>query len=139
MNYEDFCTPDEVETFKRVKRRQMRLARVARAAAVNVLRSYNIAAEISGQGKEFVRTGHGLYRLAMAHNSDNQTEEREHAYLGATPVVMGDSGEMMEFFQTHGIYGALTSASALAAFHREIRRLLDDRPTSIRAMLDGEL
>jgi hypothetical protein len=97
LNYEDFFTESDVETFKRVKKGQARLARIARSAACGM-----VGGEIQGSGKEFVQTRRGLYRLAMGANSDNTTEAVAHDQMGAITVVMGDDERLKWFFGSHG-------------------------------------
>lgn len=99
MSYEDFFTAEEVATFKRVKRGSMSLARVARGAVAEMVGG---TLEQDDSHKEYLTTRVGRFRLAMGHNSDNETEMREHARLGAEIVSMGSYDEMRSFFARHG-------------------------------------
>lgn len=124
MTYKDFCTQREINTFRRVKRRQMRIARVARGAAVKVLRENGIKAKVytgDDTKKEYVITSRGWYRMAMQHSSDNKAELREHERLGAEIVTMGDEDEMLSFFREHD----LDPDDAWEDFLSEIRAVLD--------------
>lgn len=102
MNYDDFFPEADVATFRRVKRGQMKLAEVARAVVAEMCQG-----TVLPDGKEFVRTRRGLFRLAMAANSDNSTERAAHDDMGVTTVVMGDDAELERFFQRHGVNDGL--------------------------------
>lgn len=97
MNYEDFCDPDEVAIYRKVKRQTMRLGAVARSVACAL-----VGGEIEDVGHEYVRTPIGRYRLAMAANSDNTTERAAHDEAGVEIVVMGDPAAMVAWFTLHG-------------------------------------
>lgn len=113
MNYEDFFCEEDVAVYKRVKRGTMELGRTAREVAAEMVDGR------IGVGKEFVRTRRGVYRLAMSDNSDNSTERTAHDGMGAAAVVMGDDGDLDDFFRQHGVEGGL------ARFKSEVRRRLD--------------
>lgn len=98
MTYEDFCTAEDVAAYKRVKRIAMRIADVARGEAAAM-----VGGRVESEHKQFVVTRRGVYRLAMAHNSDNSTERGAHDLAGAETVVMGDEDEMTAFFRRHGV------------------------------------
>jgi hypothetical protein len=104
MNYEDYFTDEDVATFRRVKKGTMNLATVAREAVAEM-----VGGTVLPDGKEFVRTRLGLYRLAMARNSDNSTERGAHDAAGVVTVVMGDDEEMREFFARHGVVNGLST------------------------------
>jgi hypothetical protein len=103
MNYADFFSEADVAAYKRVKRGAMRLARIARAEAAALVGGY-----VRDEGKEFVVTSRGVYRLAMAANSDNTTERAAHARMGAETVNMGDDVAMSAWFTKHDLAGAGT-------------------------------
>lgn len=117
MRYEDFCTEAEIATYKRVKVRSMRLARIARHAAVDVLHARYGEATVGEAGAEYVETRRGRFRLAMAKNSDNTTEAREHSRRGVRTVVMSDDDQMRAFFAEHEFDGD----QALAQFHHRVK------------------
>ena len=112
MKYEDFFSSGDVASFKRVTKGTMQLARVAREIACEMVNG-----NISTQGKEFVITEQGTFRLAMAENSDNTTEALINDQLGAIPIVMTDDEVMREFFQVHGV-----GSNAVWRFHERIHR-----------------
>lgn len=77
---------DKVETFKEVKLASMRLARVVKEVIADEL-----GAQMPSTGKQFLKTKHGLFRLAARSNSDNTTEQLANRRLGAKTVqVFGD-------------------------------------------------
>lgn len=113
ITYEDFFSAKDVATFKRVKHGQMHLSRTARRVLAEM-----VGGEISKRGKEFVRTEHGLYRLAMAENSDNSTERESYERLGIELVVMGSRRDVTSFMQRHGCW------DTYGMFLRKVRRQL---------------
>lgn len=113
MNYEDFFDGEDIAAYKRVKRGTMIIARVAREIAAEM-----VDGEILRTGKEFVHTSEGMFRLAMAENSDNSTEQVAHMEMGAKTVIMGSRAEMRWFFSIHG----LQPGRAVNRFYREIER-----------------
>jgi hypothetical protein len=113
MTYEDFCSAEDVATYKRVKRLTMRLGRVGRECAADIVHG-DIGAN------EVVRTRKGLYRLSVAGNSDNTTERFAHAQMGARAVVMGDEEAMTEWFALHGLDGPAAYARFRAAVRAEL-------------------
>jgi hypothetical protein len=116
MTYEDFFDAEDVAVYRRVKRGSMKLARVAREVAADM-----VDGEILITGKEFVHTPHGMFRLAMAYNSDNSTERIAHIEMGAITVIMGDSAQMREFFRLHGY---MYPGRAMRQFRESIQRML---------------
>lgn len=118
MTYEDFISASDVATFKRVKRAQMRLATVARHTAAHM-----VGGHVASEGKEFVTTKLGVYRLAMTSRSDNNTEKREHDRLGAKTIYMGNDEMMHEFFTAHGWTG-LTVGLTVHLYRRLIKERL---------------
>jgi hypothetical protein len=137
VNYKDFFDPDEVETFKRVKGGSMRLARVGRTIAAEMVGGTLPKGRVdrTTSAKEYVRTSQGVFRLAMSHQSDNKTEMREHDRLGAKVVVMGDDVLMGGFFAMHGLLAGV----ALAEFKRRIRNELHGaKPEPIPPTIPGQ-
>jgi hypothetical protein len=117
VTYEDFFTEEEVAIYKMVKRGSMLFARIARRVAAEMVGGY-----ILKTGKEFVHTEHGMFRLAMAENSDNSTERIAHIEMGAKLVVMGNPAEMQAFFALHD----LNPRRAMYRFHKGIEREIID-------------
>jgi len=115
VNYEDFFDEDEVMTYKRVKRGTMILARVARDIAADMVQG-----TIYGSGKEFVHTTQGMFRLAMAENSDNSTEQIAHTEMGAVTIIMGSRYQMRQFFKGHG----LNSTRAYNEWYRRVQQVM---------------
>lgn len=99
LTYEDFFDSPDVATYKRVKRGTMALARIGRDVAAEIVRGE--IGDGTRSGKEFVRTRVGLYRLSFGSNSDNTTERAAHQRMGAKLIVMGDSDQMIAFFDEH--------------------------------------
>lgn len=97
ITYADFFSAKDVATFRRVKLGQMKLSRTARRVLTEM-----VGGEISQNGKEFVTTEHGVWRLAMAENSDNTTERASYERLGVELVVMGDREQVRHFLRLHG-------------------------------------
>lgn len=97
MTYEDFCTTEEVAVFKRVKKRQMTIAHLAREVVCEWVED----ARLHEGGKEFIETPQGLFRMAMNSHSDNETERREHLRLGARTVNMSSRSQMFNFWSDH--------------------------------------
>lgn len=111
MNYEEFFSASDVETFKRVKLGQMHLARLAREIAAEM-----VGGTVEGSGKEFVRTEQGVFRLCARANSDNTTERYAHHEMGAKTVVMSNDEDMIVFFVAHGVL------LGLPKFKKAVRR-----------------
>lgn len=114
MRYEDYFTANEIETFKRVKLGQMKLAEIAREAAAKL-----VGADVGdlSTNKHFLTTPNGKFRLAMQRNTDNTTEQWALDELGAQTVVMSDDEEMREFFESHGVHPVL----GIRAWRRDVR------------------
>jgi hypothetical protein len=96
FGYEDFFSPDEVAVFRMVKRGQMMLASIVRE---------ELAELVGGsfhEGKEFVHTEVGVFRIALRHNSDNTTERGLHDRLHVETVNVGDPVELELFLLRHG-------------------------------------
>ena len=115
MDYKDFFNDEDVATFKRVKRGQMKIGRAAREVA-----SEMVGGVLPDSGKEFVQTERGMFRLAMGTNSDNTTERLAHVMMGARLVIMGDDEQMARFFYAHGL------DNGVARFHRLLRARLEE-------------
>jgi hypothetical protein len=98
VNYEDFFKPADVRIFKRVKRGQMRLARVIRGVLAEMTGGH-----IAAKGPEFLLTGKGKWAIRMSANSDNSLEQWAHDNAGARTVIIENDGELWEFFRTHGM------------------------------------
>jgi hypothetical protein len=96
FGYEDFFTADEVAVFKMVKWGQMMLASIVRE---------ELAELVGGafrEGKQFLYTGVGVFRVALRANSDNKTERGVHDRLGVETVNVGDPVELELFLMRHG-------------------------------------
>jgi hypothetical protein len=83
------CGSEKVAAFKEVKRTSMKLAGVVREV---------VAEELDGSvppnGKQFLTTSRGTWRLAARANSDNSTERAAHRSMGVGLVqVFGDLPE----------------------------------------------
>ena len=115
LTYENFCTPADVLAYKRVKRVSMKVARVGREVAAEM-----VGGALPTEGKEFVETAKGKYRLSLGGNSDNTTEQAAHARMHAETIVMGDRWELGRFFGIHGLNPRACTAQWLA----EVRRRL---------------
>lgn len=113
MDYTDFFSADDVATYRRVKRGTMALADISREVVATI-----VGGTILFEGKQFVRTKRGVFRLCTAANSDNSTERYAHAKLGAKTVVMGDEIDLDAFFRDHGVKGGI------ALFKRTVRSRL---------------
>ena len=100
FNYEEFFSPREVDTYKRVKRGTMLIGTCARQIAVKM-----VGGEFDTRNgdKEFIRTSKGLFCLIIAHNSLNTTERWATEQMGAEIVVMGDGDEMDAWLVQHGL------------------------------------
>jgi len=98
MKYEDFFKTEDVRTFKRVKRGQMRLARVVRGVLADMTEGY-----VAASGPEFLVTGKGMWAIRMSEASDNSLEQWAHDNSGAKTVIIANDGELWEFFRTHGM------------------------------------
>lgn len=118
LTYADFFSADDVDTYRRVKRGSMNLARVAREVVAEMVGGRIVQEDDSR--KEYMTTRRGRFRLAMSHNSDNETERREHARLHAEIVVMGDSDAMGEFFARHGLDGRFSVLAMRAAIRSRL-------------------
>lgn len=101
FNYTDFCTQEEIDTFKRVKRRTMKLADAAR----------HVCAELTGatigdgqrSDKQFLRSRRGQFRMALSTQSDNSTEVAAHARMGVQTIYMGERDSIMPWLRDHGV------------------------------------
>lgn len=96
FGYEDFFTPDEVAVFRMVVRGQMMLAGIVRE---------ELAELVGGafhDGKEFLYTEQGAFRVALRHNSDNTTERGLHDRLRVETVNVSDPVELELFLMRHG-------------------------------------
>lgn len=111
MNLEDFYTPKEMATYRRVKRGSMRLARIAREEVAKM-----VGGTINQNGKQFLMTPNGTYRMAMRSNSDNSTEAEAHDAMGAQTVVMNDNFQMLAFLREHG----LNPGRSLITLHKRV-------------------
>lgn len=116
LSYEEFFTDDEIDTFRRVKLGQMRLAEIARSVIVEMVNGR------IGNGKHFIETPVGRFRMALRWNSDNETERRDNDRLRAELVVMGDNEELAVFFRRH----LLDESMALIEFHERVREAMRD-------------
>lgn len=96
FGYEDFFTPDEVAVFRMVKRGQMMLAAIVREELAELVGAG------SREGKDFLYTGVGVFRVALRHNSDNTTERGLHDRLHVETVNVGDPVELELFLLRHG-------------------------------------
>jgi len=114
LTYQNFCTPEDAAAYKRVKRISMRVATVGREVACEMVGG------VIGEGKEFVETHRGVFRLSLGQNADNSTEQAAHARMRAQPVSMGNRVELVRFFSIHGLPGGKTSAQWLV----EVRKRL---------------
>jgi hypothetical protein len=114
MTYEDFFNADEVAIFKKVKKAQMDLARIAREVLSEMIPGSVLQGNpgLPKGGKEFLRTDKGLYRLAMTRNSDNSTEDSAHTKMGTTYVDMSSEKVLAEFFRLHGLAGVTFKVDA---------------------------
>jgi hypothetical protein len=113
MDYTDFFSESDIATFKRVKAGSMRLSRIAREQAMNMVGGH------TALGKEFVYTRLGTFRLAMAANTDNSTERAAHDDAGVTTIIMGDDDAMGEWFWRHGVW------DGVPAWKQRIAKALD--------------
>lgn len=112
MRYEDFCTKDEIDTFKRVKYLQMNLARIARDVIAEI-----VGGTVLSGGKQFISTHVGTFRICVSSNSDNSTEQGVHAHMGVEVVNIGSFLEADRFLRRHG----LASAAAYRKFVDGVR------------------
>jgi hypothetical protein len=71
------CGPEKVAAFKEVKRSSMQLAGVVREVVADEL-----AGSLPPNGKQFLTTSRGTWRLAARANSDNSTERAAHRSMG---------------------------------------------------------
>lgn len=118
LSYADFFPAADVETYRRVKRGSMNLARVARAVIAEMVDGKLVQED--DNRKEYIETRVGRFRMAMGHNSDNETERREHARLGAEVVSMGDADAMATFFERHGRPGEYSVMQMRAAIRARL-------------------
>lgn len=117
MDYTDFFTAEQVATYRHVKRGTMMLADVSREVVATM-----VGGTIPFEGKQFVHTKRGEFRLCTAANSDNSTERFAHREMNAKTVVMGDEIDLDAFFRDHGIKGGI------ALFKRTVRARLRRLP-----------
>lgn len=100
FDYRDFCTQEEIDTFKRVKKRTMKLADAGR----------QVCAELTGatigdghrSDKQFLRTWRGQFRMALSRQSDNSTEQAAHARMGVETIYMGERESVIPWLRAHG-------------------------------------
>lgn len=85
-----------IETFKRVKKAYMRVASLARDLVAE-----DLNATIPEEGKQFIRTSLGKFRLSNGANSDNSTEMAAHDRMGAITVQI--FGEPTEDARARGV------------------------------------
>lgn len=117
MKYEEFIPIEDIVTFQRVKKMQMALARISREVIAELLRPDVLRTPQIKQGKEFLKTTEGLFRLANRANSDNTTEEHAHDSLGAEYIDMSDDAALQAFFNRHERSGVVT----VEDFKRRVR------------------
>jgi hypothetical protein len=94
--YEDFFDPAEVETFLMVKRGQQVLASVVREELAVL-----VGGQLDHDGKEFLHTSEGVFRVALRSNSDNTTERAAHRRMGVETLNAGDLTELGVFLVRH--------------------------------------
>lgn len=99
MTYEDFFSPADVATYKRVKLGTMRLGQTAKTIALKMVSGWVYEEEKF----KYVHTYCGKYLLVMAHNSLNTVERREAERQHAEVIVMGDDNQLGEWFKLHGL------------------------------------
>jgi hypothetical protein len=97
--YKDFCTPEEVEIYKRVKKRAMKLSDAGREVVARL--TYGVIGDGTRSDKQFLQTKHGRFRLANSTASDNSTEAAAHDRMGVPTIYMGEFDSIIPFLRTH--------------------------------------
>ena len=100
IKWEDEFSPTQVESYKLVK-----LGLMARAHVARVWIAETLGGDLGVQGRDYVRTPLGIFRICMNYNSDNRTEQRAHEESQAVSIHVDDPEEMISFFKAHGLNG----------------------------------
>lgn len=100
IKWEDEFLPVEVHSYKMIK-----LALMKRAHLVRTRLADRVNGELGYRGRDYIKTSHGLYRVAMNYNSDNRTETAAHEDMAVTIIHVDNPEEMILFFYVHDLNG----------------------------------
>lgn len=100
IRWEDEFPRVAVHAYKQVK-----LALMKRAYLAKIHLAERLGVPLGYKGRDYLYTNHGLYRVAMNYNSDNNIERAALDDMNVETIHVDNPEEMIMFFHIHGMNG----------------------------------